>query len=84
MQMSMFFLLPNILLSGFMFPFEAMPRPAQALSQLLPLTHFLRIVRGIVLKGAALGDVAGEVVWLCAILVALVALSSLRFTKKLV
>ncbi len=46
MQMSFFFLLPNILLSGFMFPFEAMPRPAQWLSQALPLTHFLRIVRG--------------------------------------
>jgi ABC-2 type transport system permease protein len=47
MQMSFFFMLPNILLSGFMFPFEAMPRPAQWLSQALPLTHFLRIVRGI-------------------------------------
>jgi len=83
MQMSMFFLLPNILLSGFMFPFEAMPRAAQFLAQLLPLTHFLRIVRGITLKGAHADDVAAEVVWLCAILVALVALSSLRFTKKL-
>jgi len=83
MQMSMFFLLPNILLSGFMFPFEAMPRAAQFLAQLLPLTHFLRIVRGITLKGAHADDVASEVVWLCAILVALVALSSLRFTKKL-
>jgi ABC-2 type transport system permease protein len=51
MQMSFFFLLPNILLSGFMFPFEAMPRPAQTLAQVLPLTHFLRIVRGITLKG---------------------------------
>ena len=50
--MSMFFLLPNILLSGFMFPYEAMPRAAQFLAQLLPLTHFLRIVRGITLKGA--------------------------------
>src|ERR1700741_2625257 len=47
MQMSFFFLLPNILLSGFMFPFEAMPRPAQLIAQGLPLTHFLRIVRGI-------------------------------------
>jgi ABC-2 type transport system permease protein len=83
MQMSMFFLLPNILLSGFMFPFEAMPRAAQFLAQLLPLTHFLRIVRGITLKGAHADDVAAEVVWLCAILVGLVALSSLRFTKKL-
>src|SRR5262249_11359618 len=47
MQMSFFFLLPNILLSGFMFPFEGMPVPAQWLSQALPLTHYLRIARGI-------------------------------------
>jgi ABC-2 type transport system permease protein len=83
MQMSFFFLLPNILLSGFMFPFEAMPRPAQWLAQGLPLTHYLRIVRGLVLKGSGFGDVVGEVLWLSAILTALVALASLRFRKKL-
>jgi ABC-2 type transport system permease protein len=84
MQMSFFFLLPNILLSGFMFPFESMPRPAQLISQGLPLTHFLRIVRGITLKGAAFADVSGELLWLCAIFAALVLLTSLRFNKKLV
>lgn len=84
MQMSFFFLLPNILLSGFMFPFEAMPRPAQWLSQGLPLTHFLRIVRGIVLKGATLKDLGVELLWLGCILVALVMFASLRFRKKLV
>jgi ABC-2 type transport system permease protein len=84
MQMSFFFLLPNILLSGFMFPFEAMPRPAQWLSQALPLTHFLRIVRGVVLKGSQFDDLRVEVVWLACILLALVAFSSLRFRKKLV
>ncbi len=84
MQMSFFFLLPNILLSGFMFPFEAMPRPAQWLAQALPLTHFMRIVRGIVLKGAGFGDVASELVWLACILVILITLAALRFTKKLV
>jgi ABC-2 type transport system permease protein len=83
MQMSFFFLLPNILLSGFMFPFEAMPRPAQWLSQCLPLTHFLRIVRGIVLKGSSFDDLRVELVWLTSILVVLVAFSSLRFRKKL-
>jgi ABC-2 type transport system permease protein len=83
MQMSFFFLLPNILLSGFMFPFEAMPRPAQLLSQSLPLTHFLRIVRGIVLKGSDFGELQGELVWLAGILAALVTFSSLRFRKKL-
>jgi ABC-2 type transport system permease protein len=84
MQMSFFFLLPNILLSGFMFPFEAMPRPAQIIAQGLPLTHFLRIVRGITLKGGTFSDVREELVWLCAILCALVMLASLRFRKKLV
>jgi ABC-2 type transport system permease protein len=84
MQMSFFFLLPNILLSGFMFPFESMPRPAQLISQGLPLTHFLRIVRGITLKDAGFADVGHELVWLGAIFVALVVLTSLRFNKKLV
>jgi ABC-2 type transport system permease protein len=83
MQMSFFFLLPNILLSGFMFPFEAMPQPAQWLSQGLPLTHFLRIVRGITLRGSGFQDVQGELVWLGSLLFVLVALASLRFTKKL-
>jgi ABC-2 type transport system permease protein len=83
MQMSFFFLLPNILLSGFMFPWEAMPRAAQLLSQALPLTHFLRIVRGIALKGSGLADVSAELAWMAAILVALVLLASARFSKKL-
>jgi ABC-2 type transport system permease protein len=83
MQMSFFFLLPNILLSGFMFPFEAMPRPAQWFSLVLPLTHFLRIVRGLTLKGSGFADAAPELVWLTAILAILVMLASLRFSKKI-
>ena len=83
MQMSFFFLLPNILLSGFMFPFEAMPKPAQWLSVVLPLTHFLRIVRGITLKASGFADAAPELVWLAGILGALVLLASLRFSKKI-
>lgn len=83
MQMSFFFMLPNILLSGFMFPFEGMPVPAQWLSQMLPLTHFLRIVRGITLKGGGFEDAAPELVWLTGLLVVLVTLASLRFSKKL-
>jgi ABC-2 type transport system permease protein len=83
MQMSFFFLLPNILLSGFMFPWEGMPKPIQWASQALPLTHFLRIVRGIVLKGSGWADVQREVLWLACILIALVALASTRFQKKL-
>jgi ABC-2 type transport system permease protein len=84
MQMSFFFLLPNILLSGFMFPFEAMPVPAQWLSQALPLTHFLRIVRGITLRGADFHDLSQELYVMAGILFALITLASLRFTKKLV
>jgi ABC-2 type transport system permease protein len=58
MQMSFFFFLPSLLLSGFMFPFRGMPQWAQAVGELFPLTHFLRIVRGILLKGNGLEDVA--------------------------
>jgi ABC-2 type transport system permease protein len=83
MQMSFFFLLPNILLSGFMFPYAAMPRFAQILSTALPLTHFLRIIRGVVLKGSGFAEVAPEVLWLAVILGVLVLLTSLRFRKKL-
>ena len=83
MQMSFFFLLPSILLSGFMFPFEGMPEPAQWISQLLPLTHFLRIVRGVVLRNAGFADLVGEVLWLAGILGAFIAIASLRFRKKL-
>jgi ABC-2 type transport system permease protein len=84
MQMSFFFILPNILLSGFMFPFEAMPEPAQWISEALPLTHFLRVVRGIVLRGAGLEEVGPEAVEMAIILGVLVLLASLRFRKKLV
>ena len=57
MQMSFFFFLPSLLLSGFMFPFRGMPQWAQALGELFPLTHFLRIVRGILLKGNGVDEV---------------------------
>ncbi len=61
MQMTFFFFLPSILLSGFMFPFRAMPVWAQYLGEVLPLTHFLRIVRGILLKGSDLPSLLPEV-----------------------
>jgi ABC-2 type transport system permease protein len=83
MQMSFFFLLPNMLLSGFMFPFEAMPRPAQWIGQALPLTHFLRIVRGIALKDVGITDLWPELAWMGGLLVLLVSLASLRFSKQL-
>ncbi len=59
-QMSFFFFLPSLLLSGFMFPFRGMPHWAQIIGELLPLTHFLRIVRGILLKGNGLEEVAPQ------------------------
>lgn len=60
MQMTIFYFLPNILLSGFMFPFRGMPRWAQIIGETLPLTHFLRMVRGIMLKGATWPDIWHE------------------------
>jgi ABC-2 type transport system permease protein len=60
MQMTFFFFLPSMLLSGFMFPFRGMPVWAQHLGEVLPLTHFLRIVRGILLKGNGLAEVLPE------------------------
>jgi ABC-2 type transport system permease protein len=83
MQMSFFFLLPNILVSGFMFPFEAMPRPAQWLAQAIPLTHFLRIVRGVVLKGSTFTELRGEFLWLAGLLTVLLVASSFGFRTKL-
>ncbi|HEX8609880.1 MAG TPA: ABC transporter permease, partial [Telluria sp.] len=57
MQLTFFFFLPSMLLTGFMFPFRGMPGWAQAIGEVLPLTHFLRITRGIMLKGNGLGEV---------------------------
>jgi ABC-2 type transport system permease protein len=72
-QMTFFFFLPSILLSGFMFPFRGMPGWAQAIGEVLPLTHFLRIVRGILLKGNGITDVSLQL-WQLA-LFALIALT---------
>ena len=83
MQASFFFLLPNILLSGFMFPFEGMPKFAQWIATGLPLTHFLRVVRGITLKGSSGPDVASEVGQMAIILAVLVVLAGARLTKKI-
>ena len=77
MQMSMFFFLPSMLLSGFMFPFRGMPEWAQWLGELLPLTHFLRIVRGILLKGNGLAEVLPQL-WPIALFLLAVAVLALR------
>jgi len=83
MQMSFFFFLPNILLSGFMFPFRGMPGWAQAIGEVLPLTHYLRIVRGIMLKGAGFVDLQADVLALGAFTLAAMTVAVLRFRQTL-
>jgi ABC-2 type transport system permease protein len=72
MQLTMFYFLPNILLSGFMFPFAGMPQWAQAIGNLLPLTYFNRLVRGILLKGVGWADMWPHVwpllIFLCVVM----------------
>lgn len=82
-QLTIFTFLPSILLSGFMFPFDGMPKFAQWLGQLLPLTHFVRLVRGIVLRGAALSDMSGDVYALIVFFSIFMLLTVLKFHKRL-
>ncbi|MGH6626606.1 MAG: ABC transporter permease [Burkholderiaceae bacterium] len=83
MQMTFFFFLPSLLLSGFMFPFRGMPRWAQWLGEVFPLTHFLRIVRGIMLKGNELGQLLPELWPLLVFLAAAGALALKRYRQTL-
>ena len=82
-QMSFFFFLPSILLSGFMFPFHGMPGWARVIGEILPLTHFLRIVRGIMLKGAGFSDLAREGFALFAFMLVVMAIAVARFRRTL-
>ncbi|HEY8128199.1 MAG TPA: ABC transporter permease [Hyphomicrobium sp.] len=82
-QMSFMFFLPNILLSGFMFPFAGMPGWAQGLGELLPLTHFIRIVRGIMLKGADLDDLHRDALALLGLMLFAMTLAVRRFRRTL-
>ena len=83
MQVSFFFVLPNILLSGFMFPRQAMPLVFQWVGLLLPLTHFLKILRGILLKGVGIDALWHEVVVLAGFAAVLIAIAVRRFHKTL-
>ena len=83
MQLSVFFILPNILLSGYMFPRAAMPLPAQWLGTLLPLTWFLDVLRGILLKGVGIGALWHELLVLAGFAVLLLAISVRRFQKTI-
>jgi len=83
MQLSFFTILPSILLSGFMFPFAGMPGWAQFIGQAVPATHFLRVVRKVMLKGGEVADVTGELWALVAILVVISAIAMLRYRQTL-
>jgi ABC-2 type transport system permease protein len=83
MQMTFFFFLPTMLLSGFMFPFRGMPGWAQVLGELFPATHFLRIVRGILLKGNGAHDIAPHVWPIALFMVAMAAIGMWRYRQTL-
>jgi ABC-2 type transport system permease protein len=83
MQMTMFYFLPNILLSGFMFPFRGMPRWAQWIGEALPLTHFLRMVRGIMLKGAGPLDLWPQAAAIGAFIAVAGTLAMLRYRQTI-
>ena len=83
MQMMIFVFLPSILLSGFMFPFAGMPKLVQWIAEVLPLTHFLRLIRGVMLRGASLWEMWVDVASLTVFTLAMMALAILRFRKRL-
>ncbi|WP_019169943.1 ABC transporter permease [Pseudaminobacter salicylatoxidans] len=83
MQLTFFFFLPSLMLSGFMFPYRGMPQWAQYLGEIFPLTHFLRIIRGVMLKGAHLQDIAAEVTALVFFVFLFAAMALLRFRRTL-
>jgi ABC-2 type transport system permease protein len=82
-QMAFMTMLPSILMSGFVFPFDGMPKPAQWFAQVLPLTHFVEMVRGIVLRGAPLVDLRVQAAKLVVFFVVTLAIASRRFRKRL-
>jgi ABC-2 type transport system permease protein len=83
MQMSIMWFLPNILLSGFMFPYAGMPVWAQWVGEILPLTHYLRVVRGVMLKGATFYDLTGEALWLTGLMLVAMTIAVTRFRTTL-
>jgi len=83
MQMTFFWFLPSILLSGFMFPFRGMPDWAQAIGSILPLTHYIRAIRGIMLKGTGVAELTGEIWPLAAFWLAVGSIALLRYRRTL-
>ncbi len=83
MQMTVFVLLPSILLSGFMFPYDAMPVAAQYIAEVLPATHFVRLIRGVYLRDAQIDQLAPDIFWLLGFTVVMLTVATLRFRKTL-
>lgn len=83
MQLSMFMIMPNILLSGYMFPVEAMPKWIQGISQALPLTHFIKVLRGIILKGNGFSLLKSEFLILSLFAIVILAFATFKFKKKI-
>ena len=83
MQMTVFILMPSILLSGFMFPFDGMPRVAQFIGEILPTTHFIRLTRGIMLREAPLLELTPDFLYLVGFTLVAMTVAALRFTKRL-
>ena len=83
MQMTIFVLLPSILMSGFMFPFDGMPKPVQVIAQILPATHFMDMIRGVVLRDASLYELRWGVIWMIGFAVFGLLAATLRFKKRL-
>ncbi|MGI9951496.1 ABC transporter permease [Moorellaceae bacterium AZ2] len=83
MQLTMFLVLPNILLSGFMFPQDAMPRVMQRIGEVIPLTYFIQILRAIILKGVGLSYLWFQVIYLLVFGVVIIIISALKFRKNL-
>nr|WP_297401049.1 ABC transporter permease [uncultured Marinobacter sp.] len=82
-QLTVFTFLPSILLPGFMFPFEGMPLAAQWIGEVIPLTHFVRLSRGILVRGAELSELHAEIWPLLAFFVVFMVIATLRFSKRL-
>ena len=81
--MTFFLLLLSVLLSGFMFPYDAMPRAAQYIAEILPATHFMRLIRGVYLRGATAGQLLPDILWLLGFTGIMLTIATKRFHKSL-
>jgi ABC-2 type transport system permease protein len=83
MQMTFFIILPSVLLSGFMFPFDAMPMAAQYIAEVLPATHFMRLIRAVFLRGADASQLLHDIFWLLGFTLVMLGIATKRFRKSL-